>query len=224
MIEEKPNTNALSKPSSELLLRESRQATQEIDVLLFACASSQKLYGREPEAFEAATQVIQNVLGRFPADKSVRSLQTWLERSTEFPTPADLVNLIKRNGKPPLRESDIIAIRKKDGEDRTREEWAMLQEWDTERQEGWKDFPDPQKDAATLQENRRLRQEIATLKDEIGRLASMLQAERAARGAVPPEPSLADKVNRTIAEMRKSGASEIDIREFAAQCGMADAA
>src|SRR5437868_1894669 len=83
------NTTALSMSSSKLLLSENKEATRQIDGLLFACANSQKLFGREPEAFKGAIKVIHSILGRYPSDKAIMAMNTWLERSVEFPTPAD---------------------------------------------------------------------------------------------------------------------------------------
>jgi hypothetical protein len=148
----------------------------------------------------------------------VKSIETWLERSEEFPTPADLVNLIKRNGKPPLRESDIVVIRKKDGADRTRAEWYLLAEWDAQAQEGWgSDYRDEQKESATLQENIRLRTELRELRAECGRLAELLRRERQQKSLPVPAVPLQDKVQRTVDAMRAGGAPQADIDEFLRQ-------
>lgn len=215
------STNALSKPSSGLLLRENANARREIDALLLACATSQKLYGREPEAFEASVQVIQRVLSGYPAEKAEKAVLTWLERSAEFPTPADLVGLIKRNGKPPLRESDIIAIRKKEGADRTREEWDALKEWDAQQSEGWGGADDQAKLDATLADNIRLRNEIMGLRDEVRRLSDLLKAREAvsleqAPAAPPPRPvpSLKERIDAVVSSMRLFGASEEEVAQF----------
>ena len=68
--------------------------------------------------------------------------------------------MIKRNGRPPLKESDIIAIRRKDGEFRTLAEWEALKEWELEQVDGWQMWDESEKVTDFAQENIRLRQEL----------------------------------------------------------------
>lgn len=151
------------------------------------------------------------MLAQYPGEKAVKAFQVWLERSQEFPTPSDIIGLIKRNGKPPIKESDIIAINKKDGADRTRAEWKMLKEYEAQQNEGWEENEDKQQ--FTLQENLRLRDEIAKLQDENRKLSIML---RSAISQPIPQIKLPDKIERTIEEMKRTGCSEKDIQEFMA--------
>lgn len=160
--------------------------------------------------------LFQNMLAKYDAEKVIKAFQTWLERSQEFPTPADIINLIKRNGKPPLKESDIIAIRKKDGEDRTHAESAMLREWEEEQQSGWIEPKDPIKQEATDYENTRLRVALGQAQEEIARLGKIInQLKREPREPVQiKQDTLEDKIARTIEFMKANGAPEEDIREF----------
>lgn len=145
------------------------------------------------------------------------ALETWLQRSQEFPTPADIIGLIQRNGKPPLKESDIITIRKKDGELRTPDEWAMLREWDKQQMAGWDDAPSAEKQEATMHENFALRRQVKELEQKVRELSDTLHRERIAKGAEAPKQSEQDKIMRTVAEMRRSGVSEQAIQEFMSQ-------
>jgi len=180
-----------------------------------------KTYGKEPESLASITAVMLSDLAEFAPEKIMQAFKTHAQRNEEFPTTANLVSLIRRNGKPSLRESDIIAIRKKDGEDRTSAEWAMLKDWDEQQQEGWRDIADAQKDMATLQENLRLRQEVKQLTEEVRRLGDLLTEIRRSQGIERPESTLTDKVQNTIAAMRSSGASEEEIAAFSKQYGIA---
>lgn len=184
-----------------------------------------KTYGKEPESLESIIRIFTRDLGHFPADKVMKAISVHSQRSQEFPTVSDIVGLIKRKGKPPLKESDIISIRKKDGEFRTPEEWQMLREWDNEQQEGWSDEPDPVKDAATLAENIRLRAELTALKAEYQRLGDMLKAEREGKPLPPPRPlktahTLEEKIKNTIAQMKADGAHQEDIDQFCRDYGV----
>ncbi len=204
-----------------LLLKNGSESKKALAARLYRDFYAMKTYGKEPESLDSIISLFNEGLADFPVDKINAAFRLHAQRSAEFPTLADIVGIIRRNGKPTLKESDIIAIRKKDGEDRTGAEWAMLKEWDAQQQEGWRDDPDPQKDAAMLTENLRLRQHVSDLKDEIRRLSDLLREVRVAKGIEPQAPSLAEKVDRTIRAMRESGAPETDVSTFASQYDIA---
>jgi hypothetical protein len=210
-----------SKPQNALALRENRSAQTQLDALLLGCFTVQRIYGKEPDSLVAVNQVFHNVLGGLPGDQVVRAFQLWMQRSQEFPTPADIVGIVKRKGRPPLKESDIIAIRKKDGENRTREEWAMLREWEDQQSETFSEFTDQRAGEAMLQENVRLRQETSILRREVERLTHLLGEARRAKSLEKPQPSVMERVTRTVDEMRRSGASEADIELFQSEYGSA---
>lgn len=179
----------------------------------------QKIYGKNPESFGDINKMFHNLLGKYPAEKVVKAVETWLERSQEFPTPADIVAIIKRNGKPPLKESDIVSIRKKDGEDRTSSEWKMLREWEEQQAEGWSDYADPVKDNATLLENIRLRQEVRDLRreaarawDEVKRLRVYEQMKVIVSEEIQVERTA--PLQKTIDYLKSKGAPESDIEEL----------
>jgi hypothetical protein len=210
-----------SRQQNALALRENREAQTQLDALLLGCFTVQRIYGKEPDSLVAVNQVFHNVLGGLPGEQVVRAFQLWMQRSQEFPTPADIVGIVKRKGRPPLKECDIIAIRKKDGQDRTREEWAMLREWEDQQSETFSEFADQPADEGKLQENVRLRQEIASLRREIERLTHLLGEARRAKGLEKPQPSVMERVTRTVEEMRRSGASEADVELFQSEYGSA---
>lgn len=219
MPSQNPKSNLPQKPSNAPALRENPQARDKIDALLLGCFSVQKLYGRDPGSLEAVTQVFHSALGRFPADKVFRAFNTWLERSHEFPTPADIVGLIKRCGKPPMTEAQFIAISKKEGEDRTEAEWQFLRDWNREQEEGWAD-DDQEREKRTIAENIRLRERIKFLEAENNRLIDMMRLPPPASAAVS-KPTAEDKARATIAEMKAQGAPPEYIEEFALASGIA---
>lgn len=178
-----------------------------------------KLFGREPESFDSYTKVILSDLAEYPASQVLLALKTHSMRSQEPPTTADLAMLIRRKGKPPLKESDIIAIRKKDGEHRTSAEWEMLREWEAQQSEGWDDF-DPGRERRISQDNIALRKQVQELKEENRRLAELLNQTKVAKGLERPKPSEDERIRNTIFVMRESGASEGELVEFLATMGI----
>jgi hypothetical protein len=211
-------TSSVKAPSAPAL-HENKPAQAKLDGLIAGCFVIQKLYGRQPENIEIINRTFHSVLAHHPSDKVIRAFEAWLERSQEFPTPADIVGLIKRNGRPPLKESDVIAIRKKDGEYRTPEEWAVLRQWESQQQEDWGGEPDERKARDLQAENIRLRQELLQLKDEYRRLSELLREAKQAVGTEAARSDAGAKVERTIQAMREVGAPEEDVEEFRRSTG-----
>jgi hypothetical protein len=200
-------------------LRENRAAQDRLDGLIAGCFVIQKLYGRQPENIEVINQTFHSVLGKYPSDAVMRSFELWLERSQEFPTPADIVGLIKRNGKPPLSQAMYVAIQKKSGEDRTPADWQYLREYESQQREEFDGPRDARYADEVNQENQRLRVELKELRAEYDRLARLLREAQPVKGLEPRVPTAEEKVRATIAAMRAAGASEDDVEQFAREHG-----
>lgn len=182
----------------------------------------QKLYGRDVANTATVIELFHKILGKYPAEKVIRAFEIWLERSQEFPTPADIIGLIKRNGKPPLSKERYISISKKDGEDRTRDDWQYLREYEAEQDEEsmGSDYEEPLKQRSMVDENLRLRKEVEKLTTEVERLGAIIHEERKQRGTEKPTVSESDKILRTIETMKATGAKQEDIAAFATQHGV----
>lgn len=180
------------------------------------CFSVQKLYGREPGTAEVVTDMFHAVLAKYPADKVIMAMQTWVERSQEFPTPADIISLIKRNGKAPITEAMYVAANRKDGADRTGEDWEIIREFEADRLTGWDDYkPEPDHYRELQAEITRLRHENAALWDEKERAWGEVRKCRAGLDLMP-KPTLSEKVQRTVDAMKAAGSPQADIDEFLA--------
>lgn len=208
---------------SALVVRDDTEGQNNLARELYDRFQAMKTYGKEPESLKSIVSIFIRDLADYPTEKVLKAISTHAKYSQEFPTVADISGLIRRNGKPQIKESDIIAINKKDGQDRTRDEWQMLRDWSDERSTGWRDEPDPVKDAAMLADNQRLRQEINDLKAEIRRLGALALEKRAAKLNPPPirilEISKEQRAINTILAMREEKIPESDIMEFAAPFG-----
>jgi hypothetical protein len=198
-------------------LRANKAAQAKLDGMIAGCFVIQKLYGRQPENIEIINRTFHSVLGKFPADKVVRAFEVWLERSQEFPTPADIIGLVKRNGKPSLSKELYIAISRKDGAERSPDDWRYLRDYEADqRGEAMSDDQvDERKAEAVQEENRRLRARVRELEAENRRAWDIAEAKPA-----PIErarPNLAVKIAATIAAMKADGAPEADIEAFKSQ-------
>lgn len=198
-------------------LSECKQSQDRLDSLLAGCFTLQKMYGRAPDSMEVVSTLFHSLLGKFPGDKVIKGFETWLERSQEFPTPADIISLIRRNGKPPLSESRYVTISRKDYEYRSREENAYMKQYEAEQDESAWEYKPPEQQTYLVEENTRLRQQVKGLEQENARAWDEVKNLRQELYKPAPEPKLQDKIDRTIEAMKASGAKDEDIEEFKQQ-------
>src|SRR4051812_42867699 len=96
--------------TSAIALRDDYDGQKKLAVELYDRFHAMKTYGKEPESLEGITRIFKRALSAFSVDHILRAVSTHAQRSQEFPTVADIVGLIRRNGRPPLTESQYIAI------------------------------------------------------------------------------------------------------------------
>lgn len=169
-------------------------------------------YGKQPEILEAVTETLMEDLADYSVELILKSFKAHALRNTKFPTSADLVGLIKRNGKPPLKESDIIHIRRKDGAERSQCEWSMLRDWERQQQEEW---DSPLKQQLLAEENEYLKKKVTTLESEnlkAWNVAKMVR-EVPAR-AFNTQSTREEKIKNTIEYLKSINAPQSDIDAF----------
>lgn len=204
-----------------LTLQEDKEGAKRLAIEIYRRFNAMKTYGKEPDSLEAINNVFARDLAEFPIDKIELAFKTHSQRSQEFPTVADIVGLIKRNGKPPMTEAQFISISRKDGADRTPEDWQFLRDWEAQNREGWGgEAPDPKKEESSAREVLRLRERVKELEVEVRRLSELLRSERQGKGLERPVPSQEEKIQNTVKAMRESGANEEDIAEFLKPYGL----
>ena len=106
------------------------EAKQELATMLFQCFQTLKLYGKEPEALEAAADIFQMVLADFTMDQIRRAFVLHLKRSNEMPAPADIANIIERGNKPPFERAVYVSLSRKAAEQRTSDEWEYMRDYE----------------------------------------------------------------------------------------------
>lgn len=203
-----------------LPLKSDAESKKNLAMRLYRDFHAMKTYGKEPESLESIISLFNETLAEFTMDHIVLAMKVHAQRSQEFPTPADIVGIIRRKGRPPLSREMYISISKKDPEDRSGDDWKYLRAYEAEHSTEVSDFVDQAKETANRDENLRLRNQVRELQAEIGKLSHLLHESRRAKGLEKPKPSVQEQVNRTVAEMRRGGASEEDIERFAKQYGV----
>lgn len=212
-------------PAFKLPIKQAPEGQQAVAVEIYNRFHAMKTYGKEPESLDGITRTLLKDLADFPAEKILKAFSVHATRSQEFPTTCDIVGLIKRNGRPPLKESDVIAVRKKDGEDRTQADWQLLREWEAQQREGFEEDFSEEKQASLISDNARMRTQIQAQQAEIerlGRLVNKLRFERNEPQGLA-SPMLADKqtkIQRTLDFMRQTNTPESDIKQFALEHGV----
>ena len=78
----------------------------------------------------AAIPLFQMVLGDYPIGQIKSAFITWLRTNDTFPAPANIVSLIRRGGKPPLSEAVYVSISRKPADQRTKDDWAYLSDYE----------------------------------------------------------------------------------------------
>lgn len=94
------------------------------------CFDGLKLYGKEPEQIENTVKLFRMVLADFPSDKIQSAFVTHLQRSSEMPTPSDIVQLINRGNKPAFDKAVYIRLEKKGYDARSRDEDEYMKEYE----------------------------------------------------------------------------------------------
>lgn len=98
--------------------------------MLYQCFQSLKVYGKEPEAFDAVCAMHMLVLGDYPMKQIREAFAKHLKNSNELPSPSDIANIIERGGKPPFEKAVYVSISKKMPEERSKSEWEYLQDYE----------------------------------------------------------------------------------------------
>ena len=131
------STQSLQRPSeTSTPVSQDLAGQNQMAEILTQCFQALNLYGKEPEQLASAIPLFQMVLGDYPIGRIKAAFVTWLKTNDTFPAPANIVNLIERGGKPPLSEAVYVSISKKPGDQRTKEDWRYLEEYENHIRRG----------------------------------------------------------------------------------------
>lgn len=201
-------------------LSESALHQQKLDDLIGTSLALQKLYGRDVQNAATVINLFQKSFAKYPAEKVIQAMEIWQERKPEFPTPSDIIGLIKRGGKEPIPKEIYINISKKDPEHRTGGDWQVMYDYENQMRDDDAVFEDDHKREADLHENLRLREEVHKLTMELERVGNLLHQERNKCASMMEDMEngkIFKKANvqeNTIKWMEESGFSAEDIEAY----------
>lgn len=98
--------------------------------MLFQCFAALKVYGKQPEELAAVNAMFQLVLSDYAMADIRKAFGVYLRRHNDLPAPADIVQIIERDGKPPLDRAVYVAVSKKQPEDRSDTDWSYMREYE----------------------------------------------------------------------------------------------
>lgn len=207
--------NALWKQQEEaVILRESRGDQIFLEQILTSCFSALNVYGKQPEELAIIMPIFLNVLAEYRAVDIQAAFKKFLKTSRNFPTPADIIELIEN--KPKLVESVYVNLsmrRQNNPEDLSKDDWRYMREYEQAQISGI-EFGDNRSRVEMLRELERLKCEVSHLKTENLRLAGIIRAGNAMRDGVEKYFNGEDSFTRTVKFMEDEGRSVEDILEF----------
>lgn len=113
-----------------LALRDDRESQANLAGMLAQCFDGLKLYGKTSDQLTNTVKLFRMTLAEFPFEKIENAFIKHLQMSDEMPTPASIVSLIQRNGKPPLNKEVYTTLSRKKDYTRSNEEDAYMKEYE----------------------------------------------------------------------------------------------
>lgn len=63
-------------------------------LIIESCYHTQRTFGKEVDAYTATITAFLKLLGKYPAAKIIPAFEKFIERSSEFPAPSDIIAII----------------------------------------------------------------------------------------------------------------------------------
>lgn len=111
-------------------IKDDQEARKRLTEVIEMAYNGLKVYGKEPEQLSDARKLFQFALADFNIQQIREAFAYYFKNYSEFPAPADIVQIIVRGNKPPFDRTVYVTISRKHGEDRTPDEWAYMREYE----------------------------------------------------------------------------------------------
>jgi hypothetical protein len=87
---------------TQISLKDDPESKTRLNEALLMAFDALKTYGKEPEQLDSVKKLMHFALADYPWKKIQDALAFYFRHNTEFPAPADLVQIIERGNKPPF--------------------------------------------------------------------------------------------------------------------------
>jgi hypothetical protein len=111
-------------------LKDDSEAKTRLNESLLMAFDALKTYGKEPEQLESVKKLMHFALADYTWEQISNALRYYFKNYTEFPAPADLVQIIERKNKPPFEKAVYVSISKKPAYERSSDEWAYMRAYE----------------------------------------------------------------------------------------------
>lgn len=125
------NAHALSSPKTTLpSLKDDQQGRTRLNEVILMAFDALKTYGKEPEQLDSVKKLMHFALADYNIQQVREAFAYYFKHNSEFPAPADIVQIIERGNKPPFDRSVYVTISKKQADQRTSAEWAYMRDYE----------------------------------------------------------------------------------------------
>lgn len=122
--------STLTQAKSSLPMKSDPAGKKRVGEAIVLFHDALKTYGKQPEQMESVTKLFMFALADYPTEKIVEAMAYYVKNYTDFPAPADIVQIIERGNKPPFDRAVYTTISKKHPADRSSDEWAYMREYE----------------------------------------------------------------------------------------------
>lgn len=120
----------LIKNDTKVPLKRDQASKELLGASIVMFFDTMKTYGKDATQLDSIAKMFKWALGDYPYDKIHDAFAFYAKHYSEMPTPADIISIIERNGKPPFDKTVYVGLRQKPKEDLLDEEWEYIREYE----------------------------------------------------------------------------------------------
>lgn len=125
------NGRGVSLPKTTLpSLKDDREGKARLNEVILMAFDALKTYGKEPEQLDSVKKLMHFALADYNIQQVREAFAYYFKHNSEFPAPADIVQIIERGNKPPFDRAVYVTISKKAADQRTSAEWAYMRDYE----------------------------------------------------------------------------------------------
>lgn len=111
-------------------MKDDQQGRTRLNEVILMAFDALKTYGKEPEQLDSVKKLMHFALADYNIQQVREAFAYYFKHNSEFPAPADIVQIIERGNKPPFDRSVYVTISKKQADQRTSAEWAYMRDYE----------------------------------------------------------------------------------------------
>ena len=109
----KSRSEVMQSKNKEMTLGKSKEVKKLMTKVFYGCCAVYPTYGKDSEQLTDALQMFNMCLYDYTGEQIKNAFVSWMKTNKSFPTPADIINLIERKGKPAFDKTIYLSLVKK---------------------------------------------------------------------------------------------------------------